>query len=338
MNRFVAILYIFSTLIAACGDKPQSEQQTDGGFDITGVWRLVDRVSPEGKHYMHAWPSYKMYESDGMYFNYSLKGAEENAWVTPHETGHYSLSNDTLYIENGHEMPFSIVNDSTITIVWGKYTETLLRERNITEAHKEELRAIYRQAQRDKDGNIQRGEVYSTHEKKLMYTITKYHDIIIVLGVVVVLIIIYSIEVTRRKRCAENNLAAIKEDLRQRSAQQSDTIKQKGDTFFQSDYYRMIRQRIAAGENMSDDDWREMERQTDSVYTGFSRKLRSLHDFSDVEFQVCLLIKLRIPHKEIAAVIHRAPDSVSSIRSRLHKKILGPNGGAKEWDYFVLSL
>lgn len=89
---------------------------------------------------------------------------------------------------------------------------------------------------------------------------------------------------------------------------------------------------------MSDEDWREMERQINAVYTGFSRKLRSLYDFSDVEFQVCLLIKLGVSNNDIAAVINRAPNSVSSIRGRLHKKVLGPDGGAKEWDDFVLSL
>ena len=93
-----------------------------------------------------------------------------------------------------------------------------------------------------------------------------------------------------------------------------------------------------AGENMTIEDWEEMERQLNAVYTGFSHKLRSLYDFSDTEFHVCLLTKLRATNKDIAAVINRAPDSVSSIRSRLHKKVLGPHGGAKEWDEFVLSL
>lgn len=118
----------------------------------------------------------------------------------------------------------------------------------------------------------------------------------------------------------------------------SDAIKQVEDDFFQSDYYATLRERIATGANMSEEDWHEMERKVNAVSSGFTRKLRSLYDFSDIEYQVCLLIKLRIPHKDIAAITHRAPDSVSSIRSRLHKKILGPNGGAKEWDYFVLSL
>ena len=89
---------------------------------------------------------------------------------------------------------------------------------------------------------------------------------------------------------------------------------------------------------MSDEDWREMEQQINAVYTGFTRKLRSLYDFSDVEFQVCLLIKLGVSNNSIAAVINRAPNSVSSIRGRLYKKILGEDGGAKEWDDFVLSL
>ena len=143
---------------------------------------------------------------------------------------------------------------------------------------------------------------------------------------------------TKRKRRAEQNLRAIKEELELRPALVSAAIKQVESKFFESDYYQMIRPRIAAGENMSDEDWREMEQQINAVYTGFTRKLRSLYDFSDVEFQVCLLIKLGVSNNSIAAVINRAPNSVSSIRGRLYKKILGEDGGAKEWDDFVLSL
>lgn len=154
----------------------------------------------------------------------------------------------------------------------------------------------------------------------------------------VLLIVSFTINVLRRKREAERNLCAIKEEMNARPTLIADAIRQVEHEFFCSDYYFSLQSRIAAGENMSDEDWQEMEQQLNTVYSGFSRKLRSLYNFSDTEFHVCLLLKLRATNKDIAGVIKRAPDSVSSIRNRLHKKVLGPDGGAKEWDDFILSL
>ena len=224
-----------------------------------------------------------------------------------------------------------------MVVVHKLWIETWRRSKTITESRKQEFLEAMRNDQ-NSDGEQLRGFVLSTSERDLKQTIHAYHYLFIALLSVILVIIIYAIELAKRKRRAEANLAAIKEELHLRPAVITDAIKQVEDDFFQSDYYTALRIRIAEGSNMTDEDWREMERQVNAMSSGFTRKLRSLYDFSDVEYQVCLLIKLRIPHKDIAAITHRAPDSVSSIRSRLHKKILGPNGGAKEWDYFVLSL
>lgn len=336
MNRHFIILSIVLTLLCSCS----GEKQRRDNFDITGVWKLVSSITPEGEHCIFGGSRVhcKMYDSDGRFFNYSLQKSGEKVFLLPHDMGSYTLDEDTLYTEKGNEMPLHIVNDSIITTIWKGTTETWRRAEDMTEGRKEEFRSICLEVLAGGESRVLHEFVNTANERELKHTIDKYQSTVIALGLVVLFIIIYSIDVTRRKRRAEQNLLAIKEELELRPALVNAAIKQVESNFFESDYYQMIRPRIAAGENMSDDDWREMERQINSVYTGFSRKLRSLYNFSDVEFQVCLLIKLGVSNNGIAAVINRAPNSVSSIRGRLYKKVLGEDGGAKGWDDFVLSL
>ena len=59
---------------------------------------------------------------------------------------------------------------------------------------------------------------------------------------------------------------------------------------------------------------------------------------SPTEYQVCMLLKIRTKPVEIAAVLNKDKSTISSIRTRLCKKVLGKEGSGKYWDEFVLSL
>ena len=108
--------------------------------------------------------------------------------------------------------------------------------------------------------------------------------------------------------------------------------------FFASDRYEALQRRIATGQRLKDSDWQEIEAQVRMVYPGFASQLRGLHAMSELEYQVCLLIKLRIVPKDIAAVLARDMSTISTVRSRLYKKVFGQKGGAREWDEFILSI
>lgn len=340
MNRLLIILSTVLALLSSCSGKRQGEAvQSSEGFDITGVWMMIGIIDSTGiEKYLDLdqYTRCKIYDTDNQYCCVHLRTNGKFVWVKLHELGDYHL-NDTLYEENGRITPFCIIDDSTMTTKWTDYTEIWRRSATITESRKAEILDLARYEQ-NAEGSPLRDYVLSTSERELKHTISTYHYLFIILLLIIVIVVLYAVGLAKRKRRAEANLAAIKEELNLRPTVITDAIKQVEDDFFQSDYYQTIRQSIAIGENLSEEDWSEMERQVNAMSSGFTRKLRSLYDFSDIEYKVCLLIKLRIPHKDIAAITHRAPDSVSSIRSRLHKKILGPHGGAKEWDYFVLSL
>lgn len=103
-------------------------------------------------------------------------------------------------------------------------------------------------------------------------------------------------------------------------------------------YYLALRKKIEAGSNLSDSDWEQLETQLKAVYPDFSTALYQLHNISGMEYHVCLLIKVRCTPTEIAAVLKKAPSSISSARSRLFFKVFGKKGSAKDWDTFILSL
>ena len=107
--------------------------------------------------------------------------------------------------------------------------------------------------------------------------------------------------------------------------------------FFNSDYYVSLRQRIQDAGWLSTDEWQKMEEALRPVYPDFATTLRSFR-LSDVEYQVSLLLKLRIPLKDISTVMYKDATTISSIRSRLYKKVFQKKGGSRDWDDFIATL
>mgnify|MGYP003468313043 FL=1 len=89
---------------------------------------------------------------------------------------------------------------------------------------------------------------------------------------------------------------------------------------------------------MRDSDWHELAEVVDPVYSGFSEKLYSLYNMSDQDYNVSLLIKVRIAPKDIATLTAHSKESVASTRSRLYQKVFGKKGSTKAWDDFILSI
>ncbi|MBP5277560.1 MAG: hypothetical protein J6Z18_03620 [Prevotella sp.] len=105
-----------------------------------------------------------------------------------------------------------------------------------------------------------------------------------------------------------------------------------------SDIYRKIKELLAKGRSMSDDDWKAVTQMVNEVYTGFTERLFSLYRMTEQDYHVCLLIKIHIQPKDIATLTAHSKESVASTRSRLYQKIFGKKGTTKDWDDFILSL
>ena len=107
---------------------------------------------------------------------------------------------------------------------------------------------------------------------------------------------------------------------------------------FGSDAYLKIKQRLAAGLHMKEENWQQLTELVNQVYTGFTGKLFGLYQMSEQEYRVCLLIKVRVQPKDIAALTAHSKASVATTRSRLYQRVFGKKGTSGDWDEFIWSL
>ena len=84
--------------------------------------------------------------------------------------------------------------------------------------------------------------------------------------------------------------------------------------------------------------YQKMKELLNSVYTNFTERLYSLYNLTSQDYHVSLLIKVRIPPKDIAVLTAHSKESVATTRSRLYQKVFGKKGSSKDWDDFILSL
>lgn len=86
------------------------------------------------------------------------------------------------------------------------------------------------------------------------------------------------------------------------------------------------------------EEWKQLEEAVNSTYPGFTEKLSGLHQFSEHEMHVCLLIKIGVKPVDIGKLTNHSKESVSSTRRRLCEKILKEEASPQRWDGFILSL
>ncbi len=125
-----------------------------------------------------------------------------------------------------------------------------------------------------------------------------------------------------------NKVARIEQERRQ----QAESV------IMSSSVYGKIKELLARGRSLGDDDWKALTILINEVYSGFTEHLFSLYRMSEQDYHVCLLIKIHIQPKDIATLTAHSKESVASTRSRLYQKIFGKKGSTKEWDDFILSL
>ena len=133
-------------------------------------------------------------------------------------------------------------------------------------------------------------------------------------------------------------LQQIQEVQQERPQVVKQALESEETAYFASDEYQSLQRRIATGVILKENDWLTIESQIKKVYPGFCSQLQNLHPMSELEYQVCLLIKLRVAPSDMAVVLARDASTISTVRSRLYQKVFGQKGGAREWDEFILSI
>lgn len=89
---------------------------------------------------------------------------------------------------------------------------------------------------------------------------------------------------------------------------------------------------------LEESEWNELAELIDSTFDLFTQKLSSQHRLSETELRVCYLHKMEIPQVAIASMMCRSTQAISMILSRMHYKIFGIKGSAKQMAQYIQTL
>ncbi len=324
----------------------QGEEAASSGGNrhkLNGTWVLKQIKYPSGETYnypninrvthMQAYDDSVVYTCDIQYLDSGFVIIPE-AKTTYADV--YKGHGEHIYFEDGIVRPLNVVGDSTIKIQRHGRICTYTRTDGYVRANEEGIFDIVRNY--DFANNTRKIFMFSMTESELRQ---QNHTILYILAFITIIAFVllsYTLIIHKRNKRLRKQLKQIADERETRPVKVKNALKEVENDFMNSDYYFDIQRRIAARGHLDDEDWKEMERQLNSAYPQFTRNLFGLIKLSDTEYKVCMLIKMRIQQKDIAKVLYKAPNTISSIRARLYQKVFLKKGKSADWDDFIMTL
>ncbi len=311
-------------------------------FSLQGGWTLSQVEYPVGK--TDTFPQNGMtwlhiYDGDSTLMECQLIRTASAMVIQPSAQCGITLidkgGGEKLYLEADNPKPLTVVDDTTIVIQSYGALYTWHRADANTQEWEDEIHNIITQDLQGGRTDYNRHYVLSAKERQQA---TFIHWLFF--AIALLMLVFAQITYTNRKarQRLQRQLLQIQEEHEERPQPIRKAIETVEATFFASDEYHTLQHRLASGQRLKEEEWDGIEELLRKVYPGFSGQLRNLYEMSDLEYQVCVLTKLRIPPSSIASVLVRDISTISSVRSRLFKKVFGRKGGAREWDEFILSI
>lgn len=332
-------------LMAVCLLAGCSDSKDDKAYTLQGAWVLQQMDRPVGyteKYSETTGTQLRLYDGDSVMYQCRLTRTKSGLIIRPIEQTPVRLIDkghgEHLYLEGDDPRPLTVADDSTLVIQHSGVLYTWRLSNDIATEWGTDIREIMEAdlARRD-DERERQSYVLSPKERRQANVIHGFIFSTIVIVVLLLLIARIAYDSRKDKRKLQLQLQQILEVQRGRPQVVRQAIESVETTYFKSDEYLTLQKRIGTGHRMKDEDWQDIEGQVRRVYPGFISQLRGLYTMSELEYQVCLLIKLRIAPSDMAVVLARDASTISTVRSRLYKKVFERKGGAKEWDEFILS-
>jgi hypothetical protein len=322
-----------------------SDENSDEQYVLQGVWTLHQVEYPYDRpdtYYKPERTLLRLYDSDSIMYQCWLTKTESGLIISPDLRCPVTLIDkgrgEYVYIEEDNPRPLTIANDSTIVIQQQGILYTYHRADDIGEEWGADIITIIAEEIKNSPSEDAQSYVLSAKERRQANVINSFILSTILVIILMLLIVRVTIQYRRDKQRLLLQLQQIQEVQQERPQSVRKAIESVEEAYFASGDYEALQRRIATGQRLRDADWQEIESHIRRVYPGFSSQLKGLYAMSELEYQVCLLIKLRMAPKDIAAVLARDMSTVSTVRSRLYGKVFGRKGGAKEWDDFIRSI
>ena len=85
----------------------------------------------------------------------------------------------------------------------------------------------------------------------------------------------------------------------------------------------------------TEQEWHSFEEKANEIYPKFMAKLISRTKLSEIEKRVCWLVRMKVAPSDIASLVSRTPQGITSIRSRLFKKLFKIPGNGRDFDDYI---
>lgn len=126
--------------------------------------------------------------------------------------------------------------------------------------------------------------------------------------------------------------------LLEKSASQGSTNKDALARMKETEIYSLLLNKMKVNQNITQAEWSELDQAINQYFVDFKLKLYSICNLSDLEYQICLLLKLEVSLSDISTLVHREPSALTMSRKRLFKKMFKKEGKAEELDSFIRSV
>ena len=335
------LVLIATCLLMGCS----TGDQGDKPYLLQGAWTLRQMDYPIGRTETYAETEgtlLRLYDGDSVMYQCRLTRTETGLTIRPVEELQVRLIDkghgEYVYLEDDNPRPLTIKDDSTIIIQCNGILSTWHHADEIADEWGDEIREIIAADMQEGVDGEQQSYMLSAKERQQANVIHIFIFSTVAAAILLLLIARIAVQNRRAKQRLQLQLQQIQEVQQGRPQVVRQAMESVEATYFKSDEYLALQKRISTGQRLKDEDWLDIEGQVRRVYPGFISQLRGLYTMSELEYQVCLLIKLRIAPSYIASVLARDVSTISTVRSRLYKKVFDRKGGAREWDEFVLSI
>ena len=334
------LILLAACLLIGC----YSNNSSDKSNVLQGAWTLRQVEYPYDRpdtYYKPERTLLRLYDSDSIMYQCWLTKTESGLIISPDLRCPVTLIDkgrgEYVYIEDDNPRPLT-VSDSDIIIQQNGVLYTWCRADDIEREWGSDIRDIIAADTIRNGEGLQQSYVLSAKERSQANIIHVLVYSIIAFFILMLLVARIAHDNRRERHRLQLQLQQIQEIKQERPQVVRKAIESVEEAYFASNDYEVMQRRIATGHRLKDEDWQEIESHIRRVYPGFGSQLRNLYAMSELEYQVCLLIKLRMAPKDIAAVLARDMSTISTVRSRLYKKVFGQKGGAREWDEFILTI
>lgn len=102
--------------------------------------------------------------------------------------------------------------------------------------------------------------------------------------------------------------------------------------------YKTILAMIKSSRPLSAEEWQELDSAINGFVNNFRDRLYDTCNINELEYNICMLIKIDVKMKDIAMLVGRTSSAITMSRKRLHEKVFGKAGHAADFDSFIKSL